>query len=94
MTDDNDLFTTAGKIADLRARYQEAVVSAEESAREKQHAKGKLTARERIELLVDPGSFTELDEYVRHRTTAFGMDNRAPTATLWSPAPAPSMAAR
>ena len=73
MTDDNDLFTTAGKIADLRARYQEAVVSAEESAREKQHAKGKLTARERIELLVDPGSFTELDEYVRHRTTAFGM---------------------
>ena len=78
MTDDNDLFTTAGKIADLRARYQEAVVSAEESAREKQHAKGKLTARERIELLVDPGSFTELDEYVRHRTTAFGMDKSRP----------------
>ncbi|MGV9195224.1 acyl-CoA carboxylase subunit beta [Microbacterium sp. MC2] len=70
--------TTAGKIADLRARYDEAVVAAEAASREKQHAKGKLTARERIELLVDPGSFTELDEYVRHRTTAFGMDRARP----------------
>ncbi len=70
--------TTAGKIADLRARYDEAVVGAESASREKQHAKGKLTARERIELLVDPGSFTELDEYVRHRTTAFGMDRARP----------------
>ena len=73
-----DLSTTAGKIADLRARYQEAVVDAELIARDKQHAKGKLTARERIELLVDPGSFVELDEYVRHRTTAFGMDRSRP----------------
>ncbi len=73
-----DLSTTAGKIADLRARYQEAVVDAEVVARDKQHAKGKLTARERIELLVDPGSFVELDEYVRHRTTAFGMDRSRP----------------
>ncbi|WP_396653582.1 hypothetical protein, partial [Microbacterium lacticum] len=45
----SDLSTTAGKIADLRARYQEAVVDAEVIARDKQHAKGKLTARERIE---------------------------------------------
>ncbi|WP_390893667.1 carboxyl transferase domain-containing protein [Microbacterium lacticum] len=74
----SDLSTTAGKIADLRARYQEAVVDAEVIARDKQHAKGKLTARERIELLVDPGSFVELDEYVRHRTTAFGMDRSRP----------------
>ncbi|WP_279071984.1 acyl-CoA carboxylase subunit beta [Microbacterium lacticum] len=73
-----DLSTTAGKIADLRARYQAAVVDAEVAARDKQHAKGKLTARERIELLVDPGSFVELDEYVRHRTTAFGMDRSRP----------------
>ena len=73
-----DLSTTAGKIADLRARYQAAVVDAEVVARDKQHAKGKLTARERIELLVDPGSFVELDEYVRHRTTAFGMDRSRP----------------
>lgn len=37
-----------------------------------------MTARERIELLVDPGSFVEFDEYVRHRTTAFGMDRSRP----------------
>ncbi len=78
MTDQPDLSTTAGKIADLRARYAEAVVGAEEVSREKQHAKGKLTARERIELLVDPGTFVEFDEYVRHRTTAFGMDRSRP----------------
>ena len=56
-TTPGDLSTTAGKIADLRARYQEAVVDAEVTAQQKQHAKGKMTARERIELLVDPGSF-------------------------------------
>ncbi|QBR74759.1 acyl-CoA carboxylase subunit beta [Microbacterium sediminis] len=73
-----DLSTTAGKIADLRARYAEAVTASEENAKTKQHAKGKMTARERIELLVDPGSFVEFDEYVRHRTTAFGMDKSRP----------------
>ncbi|MFS0712667.1 acyl-CoA carboxylase subunit beta [Microbacterium sp. 2P01SA-2] len=78
MTDQPDLSTTAGKIADLRARYQTAVVDAETTAHEKQHKKGKLTARERIEMLVDPGSFVEIDEYVRHRTTAFGMDRSRP----------------
>ncbi|WP_036318566.1 acyl-CoA carboxylase subunit beta [Microbacterium indicum] len=70
--------TTAGKIADLRARHQEAVVEPEKKAIEKQHAKGKQTARERIEQLLDPGSFVEMDEYVRHRTTAFGMDRSRP----------------
>nr|WP_136587037.1 acyl-CoA carboxylase subunit beta [Microbacterium hydrothermale] len=78
VTDQPDLFTTAGKIADLRSRFQEAVVDAEAAAQQKQHAKGKLTARERLEMLVDPGSFVELDEYVRHRTTAFGMDKSRP----------------
>ncbi len=39
-----------------------------------QHAKGKLTARERIEVLVDPGSFEEWDMFVEHRSTDFGMD--------------------
>jgi len=78
VTDLPDLSTTAGKIADLRHRYQEAVVDAEATAQAKQHAKHKLTARERIELLLDHGSFTEIDEYVRHRTTAFGMDRSRP----------------
>nr|WP_060927172.1 acyl-CoA carboxylase subunit beta [Microbacterium hydrocarbonoxydans] len=78
VTDKPELSTTAGRIADLRARYNEAVVDAEKVAHDKQHAKGKMTARERIELLVDPGSFVEFDEYVRHRTTAFGMDRNRP----------------
>src|SRR2546427_3735001 len=43
---------------------------------EKQHPKGKLTASERIELLVDPGSFTELDAFAVHRTEAFGMGEK------------------
>ncbi|MDP7399738.1 MAG: carboxyl transferase domain-containing protein, partial [Lentisphaeria bacterium] len=39
-----------------------------------QHAKGKLTARERVELLLDEGSFEEWDLFVEHRCTDFGMD--------------------
>src|SRR6266853_3150965 len=45
-------------------------------ADDRQHPKGKLTARERIELLVDPGSFTELDAFAVHRTEAFGMGEK------------------
>ena len=46
---------------------------------DKQHAKGKLTARERIELLLDPGTFEEWDMFVEHRCTDFGMDeNKVP----------------
>jgi len=41
---------------------------------EKQHKKGKLTARERLNLLVDPGSFIELGDFILHRATGFGMD--------------------
>ncbi|QDZ17001.1 acyl-CoA carboxylase subunit beta [Humibacter ginsenosidimutans] len=70
--------TTAGRIADLKARYHEAVTASGQAAIEKQHAKGKLTARERIDLLLDPGSFVEFDEFVRHRTHAFGMENKRP----------------
>src|ERR687894_688395 len=51
---------------------------ASEKAVEKQHAKGKYTARERIEKLLDPGSFQELDTYVRHRTHDFEMDKSRP----------------
>jgi propionyl-CoA carboxylase beta chain/acetyl-CoA/propionyl-CoA carboxylase carboxyl transferase subunit len=45
---------------------------------EKQHAKGKFTARERIEKLLDPGSFTETGMFVTHRATGFGMENSHP----------------
>ena len=70
--------STAAKIADLKVRYHEAVTASGQAAIEKQHAKGKLTARERIDLLLDPGSFVEFDEFVRHRTHAFGMENKRP----------------
>jgi len=73
-----DLSTTAGKLADLKVRYHEAVTASGEAAIQKQHAKGKKTARERIEELLDQGSFVELDEFVRHRTNAFGMEKNRP----------------
>ena len=73
-----DPHTTAGKLADLDRRYDEAVHAGPERAVEKQHAKGKKTARERIAALLDEGSFVELDELARHRSTNFGMDKNRP----------------
>jgi propionyl-CoA carboxylase beta chain len=73
-----DLHTTAGKIADLRRRTEEAIHAGSARAVEKQHAKGKMTARERVELLLDEGSFVELDEFARHRSTNFGIDKNRP----------------
>ena len=73
-----DLHTTSGKLADLERRDRQAKRPASEAAVEKLHARGKLTARERVLALLDEGSFTELDEFARHRTTAFGMDAKRP----------------
>jgi propionyl-CoA carboxylase beta chain len=73
-----DLHTTAGKIEDLRDRVEEAIHAGSERAVEKQHSKGKKSARERIDLLVDPDSFTEIDEFARHRSTQFGMEKNRP----------------
>jgi propionyl-CoA carboxylase beta chain len=73
-----DLHTTAGKIADLERRRYEAVHAGSAAAIEKQHAKGKLTARERIALLLDEGSFTEFDELARHRAHDFGIARNRP----------------
>ncbi len=75
---DIDIHTTAGKLADFERRVQEATHAGSERAVEKQHAAGKMTARERIEALLDPGSFTEFDEFARHRSTNFGMDAKRP----------------
>jgi propionyl-CoA carboxylase beta chain len=74
----HDLHTTAGKIEDLRSRIDEAVHAGSARAVEKQHAKGKKTARERIEMLVDPDSFTEIDEFAMHHATNFGMEKNRP----------------
>jgi len=73
-----NIHTTAGKIADLEHRLDEAVHAGSERAVEKQHARGKKTARERIAMLLDEGSFSELDEFARHRSTAFGLDGNRP----------------
>jgi len=68
----HDLHTTAGRLADLHARMDEAVHAGSARGVEKQHAKGKQTARERVDALLDEGSFTELDALARHRSTNFG----------------------
>lgn len=73
-----NVHTTAGKLADLQHRIEEATHAGSARAVEKQHAKGKLTARERVELLLDEGSFTELDEFARHRSTNFGIEKNRP----------------
>jgi propionyl-CoA carboxylase beta chain len=73
-----DIHTTAGKLEDLHRRLDEAVHASSAKAVEKQHAKGRRTARERIEMLFDEGSFVELDELARHRSTAFGLEKRRP----------------
>ncbi|MDA8439816.1 MAG: acyl-CoA carboxylase subunit beta [Propionibacterium sp.] len=75
---ESDIHTTAGKLADLGRRIDEAVNAASPAAVERQHARGKMTARERVLALLDEGSFTEIDEFSRHRSTAFGMDKRRP----------------
>lgn len=78
VTTEPDIHTTAGKLADLSRRTEEAVHAGSARAIEKQHSRGKKTARERIELLLDKGSFVELDELARHRSTAFGLDRNRP----------------
>ena len=72
-----DLHTTAGKLAELHRREHAAIHAGSAKAVERAHAKGKMTARERIDALLDPGSFVETDALVRHRSTNFGLaDNR------------------
>ncbi len=75
--DDLDLHTTAGRLADFERRHDEAIHGSPEAV-EKQHAKGRQTARERIEMLFDEGSFVELDGLARHRSTNFGLEQNRP----------------
>ncbi len=63
---------------ELEAKRQQARLGGGQARIDKQHAKGKLTARERIELLLDEGSFEEYDTFVTHRCTDFGMENDRP----------------
>jgi propionyl-CoA carboxylase beta chain len=70
--------TTAGKIAAFEERREAAAHSASEKAVEKQHSRGKRTARERIEELLDEGSFVELDALARHRSNNFDLPENRP----------------
>ncbi|MFP6685421.1 MAG: acyl-CoA carboxylase subunit beta, partial [Polyangiaceae bacterium] len=71
--------SSAEKLARLEALNDQALQGGGAARIEKQHAAGKLTARERIELLVDPGSFVEIDRLVTHRCRDFGMEkNKVP----------------
>ncbi|NWG10304.1 acyl-CoA carboxylase subunit beta [Candidatus Bathyarchaeota archaeon] len=64
------------KIKRLHELNEQAKLSGGQKRIEEQHAKGKLTARERIDLLLDPGSFNELDRFVVHQCMEFGMQDR------------------
>jgi propionyl-CoA carboxylase beta chain len=74
----SDIHTTAGKLADLLARNEEAVQAQSAESIEKRHAQGKKTARERVDQLMDEGSFIEVDELGRHRSTNFGQQKNRP----------------
>jgi propionyl-CoA carboxylase beta chain len=63
-------------LADLAKRHEEAEAGGGAERASRQHQSGKLTARERVHILVDEGSFEELDKFVVHRCTDFGMENR------------------
>ncbi|RLG78764.1 MAG: methylmalonyl-CoA carboxyltransferase [Thermoprotei archaeon] len=64
------------EIKELREKIEKAKLGGGAPAIEKQHKKGKLTARERFELLFDSGTFLEIDMFVTHRATEFGMDKK------------------
>jgi len=70
--------TVEDKIGELIKRKDHALHAASAEAVKKQHDRGKLTARERIDLLLDPGSFVETDRMARHRTHGFGIDRNRP----------------
>src|SRR6516225_9443223 len=65
--------TTREKLEELHQLREQALLGGGKQRIETQHKKGKLTARERLDLLLDPGSFQELDMFATHRTTAFGL---------------------
>jgi propionyl-CoA carboxylase beta chain len=78
VTDAPRPLTTAQRLEDLRERDAVAVAAADEVAVQKQHARGKKTARERISDLLDDGSFVETDRFVRHQARSFGIDRKRP----------------
>ncbi len=70
--------STQSKLERLESLREEARHQGSEKSVERQRSQGRLLARERIEKLLDPGSFVELDRYARHRNPEFGMMERRP----------------
>jgi acetyl-CoA carboxylase carboxyltransferase component len=68
--------TVAEKLKELRKLKKDALLGGGEEKIQAQHKKGKLTARERIDLLVDKGTFDEIDAFVRHKCTHFGIGKK------------------
>ena len=66
--------TMADRIAELRERRAKLEAGGGPARHEKQHESGKLTARERLDILLDPGTMEEIGLFAEHRTTMFGMD--------------------
>lgn len=67
--------STEAKLRTLQEK-QQAVLTGDPAAIDRQHAKGKLTARERLDILLDPGSFVEFDKFSVHRCQHFGMSDK------------------
>ncbi|GAA2245511.1 acyl-CoA carboxylase subunit beta [Rarobacter faecitabidus] len=65
--------TTASRLEELHRRTADAITNPEQNAQAKQHGRGKKSARERIDQLLDEDSFVELDAFASHRATRFGM---------------------
>ena len=68
--------STEEAIQELREMREQARLGGGQERINRQHEKGKMTARERVEMLLDPGSFRELDAFVTHRATGFGVEER------------------
>src|SRR5256712_2909831 len=71
-----DVPTNSDRLQRLEQMRAEALLGGGQQRIERQHAWGKLTARERLELLLDPGSFVELDAFVTHRAVGFGLEDQ------------------
>ncbi len=69
---------TEARIEQLRDLRSDALHAGSQRAVARQHEAGKLTARERIETLLDKGSFQEIDQFVRHQSSGFGIEDRKP----------------
>ena len=74
--------TMTERLEDLQKRKEQARHAGSERDVERQHSRGKMTARERVEYLLDDGSFHELDQLARHRSTAFGLENKRQQAEV------------